>query len=903
MNKNYKNTVESVIIRKIALLLPFFMAAVILFPVEKVDAIVSWDSGNKRTEVKYDLSDEPLVAGKTYVYDRLLTGETGSKALFINCQPDLVHPEFDMSDTDTVNYGKLEIVDKHFCYTPAEDLKNITVEVVLNVEIFTNKLMPAYRLIFQVVPGQADAESGGLSFLGYCLNGGQSTAVEGYQPEVQNYQVSFSPDTPVGASVSLSGTPLDSQATVSLEPSVIELSQEVRTQTLTVTTPDGASRQYTVDFWIRPPEISPSVKINGTEYRDGDEILLDYGETVQFDIDVGSGSVGADSFGVWIETDTSPGCLRPIFNDYGDYSQFFSEVINRGSSSVTICFYRESIADEVSVEEICLTVKTRADYQKIIAALDEVPEDLRLYTEETVQAFQQVKDSVNYNLDFSAQPAVSQLAAQLVRAINALEIRAADYSRIDCLVEKFYTLPDIYTSESMQAVKNQIQKIDRDLDILSQATVDSCAVDLKDAIDGLTVRSEEYTPLQELFKQIPEDLSGYSESTVDRLRQTLANVKEQLVSAEENQLAECVTAVRQVIAGLRPVGSADIWELEKFLETLPDSFEQYTAQTVQTVHEWKEKAAALLMDSEAEQQQVDNCLEQLKAAVSGLMLRPADYSSVQDVLDQLPDDLSTYTSESVETVTQLIAGIDWNLDITHQQQLELLAERLQQGIGQLVPNPVTEIKPEEQPDKTVSETVPDISNPDDTAFIVVPELIIPDEIVSAESPDIVVSESSGWKRENGESVFYQDGKKVTGWNEIDGEKYYFTDDGYMAYGWLQLEDQWYYMGNDGVRQTGWVKLGNAWYYLAEDTGLMAADQWMTLDGQTYCFYDWGGMVSSSWKRLGQEWYFFNGGGYMVKDKWIEWKGDWYYLLSDGKMAVDTITPDGYRVDENGVWVR
>lgn len=111
------------------------------------------------------------------------------------------------------------------------------------------------------------------------------------------------------------------------------------------------------------------------------------------------------------------------------------------------------------------------------------------------------------------------------------------------------------------------------------------------------------------------------------------------------------------------------------------------------------------------------------------------------------------------------------------------------------------------------------------------------------------------------------------------------------------------MGNDGVRQTGWVKLGNAWYYLAEDTGLMAADQWMTLDGQTYCFYDWGGMVSSSWKRLGQEWYFFNGGGYMVKDKWVEWKGDWYYLLSDGKMAVDTITPDGYRVDENGVWVR
>ena len=218
----------------------------------------------------------------------------------------------------------------------------------------------------------------------------------------------------------------------------------------------------------------------------------------------------------------------------------------------------------------------------------------------------------------------------------------------------------------MQAVKNQIQKIDRDLDILSQAAVDSCAVDLKDAIDGLTVRSEEYTPLQELFKQIPEDLSGYSESTVDRLRQTLADVKEQLVSAGGKSAGRVCHRSPAGDRGIATVGSADIWELEKFLETLPDSFEQYTAQTVQTVHEWKEKAAALLMDSEAEQQQVDNCLEQLKAAVSGLMLRPADYSSVQDVLDQLPDDLSTYTSESVETVTQLIAGLTgiWTLPIS-----------------------------------------------------------------------------------------------------------------------------------------------------------------------------------------------------------------------------------------------
>ena len=61
-------------------------------------------------------------------------------------------------------------------------------------------------------------------------------------------------------------------------------------------------------------------------------------------------------------------------------------------------------------------------------------------------------------------------------------------------------------------------------------------------------------------------------------------------------------------------------------------------------------------------------------------------------------------------------------------------------------------------------------------------------------------------------------------------------------------------------------------------------------------------MQTGWKRIDGVWYFFNGGGYMVKNQWVEWKGSWYYLTEDGKMAVDTVTPDGYRVDKNGVWI-
>ena len=39
----------------------------------------------------------------------------------------------------------------------------------------------------------------------------------------------------------------------------------------------------------------------------------------------------------------------------------------------------------------------------------------------------------------------------------------------------------------------------------------------------------------------------------------------------------------------------------------------------------------------------------------------------------------------------------------------------------------------------------------------------------------------------------------------------------------------------------------------------------------------------------------------MKTGWIQSGNKWYYLNSSGAMLVNTITPDGYRVDANGVW--
>ena len=52
-----------------------------------------------------------------------------------------------------------------------------------------------------------------------------------------------------------------------------------------------------------------------------------------------------------------------------------------------------------------------------------------------------------------------------------------------------------------------------------------------------------------------------------------------------------------------------------------------------------------------------------------------------------------------------------------------------------------------------------------------------------------------------------------------------------------------------------------------------------------------------------QWYFLEANGAMAANKWISYKNNWYYFNANGDMAVSTITPDGYMVDANGIWIQ
>ena len=129
-----------------------------------------------------------------------------------------------------------------------------------------------------------------------------------------------------------------------------------------------------------------------------------------------------------------------------------------------------------------------ADYSKIDELLKSIPQDLSLYTSYSVSRLNQAIDSIDRSYNAAQQKLVDAMADTLKSAINNLELRPADYSKIDSLLKSVPQDLSLYTSYSVSRLNQAIDSIDRSYNAAQQKLVDAMADTLKSAINNLELR-------------------------------------------------------------------------------------------------------------------------------------------------------------------------------------------------------------------------------------------------------------------------------------------------------------------------------------------------------------------------------------------------------------------------------
>ena len=121
----------------------------------------------------------------------------------------------------------------------------------------------------------------------------------------------------------------------------------------------------------------------------------------------------------------------------------------------------------------------------------------------------------------------------------------------------------------------------------------------------------------------------------------------------------------------------------------------------------------------------------------------------------------------------------------------------------------------------------------------------------------------------------------------------------------------YFQNSDGSLATGWQQINNTWFYFEPNrSNYAASNKWLLLNGHWYHF-DADAKMQVGWQSIGGKWYLLNDGllkslpyGAMITGWITTGPGNtWYYLYPDGHMAANETTPDGYKVDVSGRWIK
>lgn len=159
--------------------------------------------------------------------------------------------------------------------------------------------------------------------------------------------------------------------------------------------------------------------------------------------------------------------------------------------------------------------------------------------------------------------------------------------------------------------------------------------------------------------------------------------------------------------------------------------------------------------------------------------------------------------------------------------------------------------------------------------------------------DFLLKECTQVKDKEGFTVYEKDGKYYQRTEGEDGMSviarsrfvaggHYAQSDGSF------VKDTWMYSNNEHV-----------WRYLDSDYNSVTGYQ--TINGVKY-YFNKGGDLKIGWYGVGENIWHYSYPDGSIKEGWVQYDGNWYYIYSDGAMAKSTTTPDGYKVNRKGICV-
>ncbi|WP_169923806.1 glycoside hydrolase family 3 C-terminal domain-containing protein [Propionicimonas paludicola] len=358
-------------------------------------------------------------------------------------------------------------------------------------------------------------------------------------------------------------------------------------------------------------------------------------------------------------------------------------VVNTGLRSDATANLTVTITDgtrNAVSESIPVTVKASADpsvLQALVAVADGLAGKLGGYTTASVSAFTDALAAAKTVLaDQNQTPDKLKTAADALRtAMSGLEVKAPviDKSILKHVYDEARELSNSsgrYTSTTWDALQTEISQASTVLENASatQAEVDQAAKELATALSGLEVAPA--VPDKSVLRNVHDAAAAvsnagdvYTATSWSALQSSLASAETVLdkAAATQVEIDQATSAVTTALSGLVlkpvPVNTGVLRNATSVAGTMSNADDRYTAASWATLQQALTNARQVADDSSATQDDVDEAVSSLNAAIAGLVLNPPKEVEVPVVV---PPTVTKLTLNQVQA--RVVKGKTLDLD-------------------------------------------------------------------------------------------------------------------------------------------------------------------------------------------------------------------------------------------------
>ena len=360
------------------------------------------------------------------------------------------------------------------------------------------------------------------------------------------------------------------------------------------------------------------------------------------------------------------------YKDFSDVEATVKDVVR--DKNVTKQSEVDAMAKAIE-DAINALVYKDADYTKV----DEAIAKAKALNKDNYKDFSGVEAAVNAvvrDKNITEQSEVDKMAKAIEKAIDALQYKGADYTKVDAAIGKANALnKDNY--KDFSGVEAAVKAVVRGKNITEQSEVDKMAKAIEKAIDALQYKGADYTKVdaaiakaKALNKNNYKDFSGVDDAVKAVVRGKNVT-KQSEVDAMAKAIEDAINALVYKDADYTKVDEA----IAKAKALNKDNYKDFSGVEA--------AVNAVVRDKNiTEQSEVDKMAKAIEKAIDALQYKGADYTKVDAAIGKAKA-LNKNNYKDFSGVDDAVKAVVRGKNITEQSEVDKMAKAIEKAIDAL----------------------------------------------------------------------------------------------------------------------------------------------------------------------------------------------------------------------------